>query len=90
MTPLALALIQLAGQYGIPLVIELMKTIEAKGDPIAADWQALLTNYATKSAAQYLAEAQAAQAVITSGNSGATPPPVSTPAPNVSTLFPKT
>lgn len=47
-------------QYGLPFAIELLQTWENKGTITSTDLIALHTKYGTKTAAQYLAEAQAA------------------------------
>ena len=54
------AWVAIIAQYGLEFAIELAKILENKNNPTSADFQALKDKYASKTAAQYLAEAQAA------------------------------
>lgn len=49
----------IVANYGLPFALELARIIESKGDPTAADFEALIAKYGTETLPELLAKYKA-------------------------------
>lgn len=57
--------VMIIAQYGMEFAIELAKILREKGDPAPGDFIELKTKYASKTAADYLAEVPPSGIILT-------------------------